>query len=158
MLYAGTESEAQEKLRKSGGVPANEKIIILSIKAVQCLTFKKETMSYFLGIAGVVVILGVAIFAGVKLANILNLTGFKRFICVFAVVWLVFTITNSIVNPDFTGNPQKDGKILYERIYVDNEDFDTVYEELQEYYLEEGYGMSGVKEAMSICSDIRANN
>lgn len=34
MLYAGTESEAQEKLRKSGGVPANEKIIILSIKAV----------------------------------------------------------------------------------------------------------------------------
>ena len=36
MLYAGTESEAKEKLRKSGGVPANEKIIIF-ISTYFCL-------------------------------------------------------------------------------------------------------------------------
>lgn len=34
MLYAGSESEAKEKLRRSGGIPQNAEIIILSIRAV----------------------------------------------------------------------------------------------------------------------------
>lgn len=115
-------------------------------------------MDMFLAVVIVVAVLAVTIYAGIKLANVLNIKGYKCFLFVFFFVWLVAAISNSFLNPDFTGNPQKDGKILYERIYENNEDFDSVIRELEEYYLEEGYSMFEVKEAISICADIRANN
>lgn len=116
------------------------------------------TLGFIAGIIVSLVGLCITIYVGIKIANALKLTGLNRFICIVAVVWLTATVADNFLNPDFTGNPQKDGKILYERIYEDNEDFDTVVEELQKFYVEEGYGMFEAKEALRVCTDIRANN
>ncbi len=56
--------------------------------------------------------------------------------------------------PSFTGNPHKDAKILYERIYIDGEYSSDVIDELFEHYAKKGYGMENAKEAINICSEM----
>ena len=58
----------------------------------------------------------------------------------------------------FTGNIQKDAKIVYERIYEDGEDVDKVTNELAEYYVDKGYGMNNAKQVLIIVSDMYSNS
>ena len=49
----------------------------------------------------------------------------------------------------FTGDPEKDAKIMYERVMEDGDDPNEVTNELVNFYLEEGYGMQRAKDALN---------
>ena len=67
---------------------------------------------------------------------------------VAAVILSAFCLLNFPSN-SFTGDPDKDAKIMNERVMKDVDDPNEVMNELINFYIEEGYGMQRAKDALN---------
>lgn len=67
---------------------------------------------------------------------------------VAAVILSAFCLLNFPSN-SFTGDPDKDAKIMNERVMKDGDDPNEVMNELINFYIEEGYGMQRAKDALN---------
>ena len=70
--------------------------------------------------------------------------------------WIIIYILCSIFfpsTPSFTGNIEKDARIMNERLR-DGDDADEISNDLAEYYVDKGYGMSKAKEVLRRATEL----
>ena len=75
-----------------------------------------------------------------------NLSMWQKIVAAAIIYTLCYFIFPS---KSFTGDPDKDARIMNERVMEDGEDPDEVMNELINFYIEEGYGMQRAKDALN---------
>lgn len=58
----------------------------------------------------------------------------------------------------YNGEVMHDAKIMYEKVYVDRDDYEEVLNEYQEYALKHGYGMQRVSDVVREMREIKYGN
>lgn len=69
--------------------------------------------------------------------------------------WIIIFLLITMIFPSnsFTGDIEKDARIMIERIY-DGESTEDVSNDLAEYYVDKGYGMNRAKEVLNRATEL----
>ena len=74
--------------------------------------------------------------------------GWVGIFVIYAICAMLFPST-----PSFTGNIEKDARIMNERLR-DGDDADEISDDLAEYYIDNGYGLSKAKEVLRRATEL----